>query len=81
MYKDLVGQRVSFVVSSRGDNILEYTGTVSSENDEMVELNNVDISFIMLSVQKGFFGDNINMYKHGIEKVMINKKYIISCNK
>ena len=30
---------------------------------------------------KGIFGGNINKYRENVEKVIINKKYIISCNK
>ena len=81
MYKDLVGEKVTIVVSSRGDNLLEYVGTLSSENGDLVELNDVDISYLMLSFQKGIFGDNMYSYREGLDKVFINKRYIISCNK
>ena len=81
MYTDLIGERVTIVVSSRGENLLEYIGTLSSENDNTVELKNVDISYLMLNFQKGIFGGNINKYKENLEKVIINKRYIISCDK
>ena len=48
MFKELIGERVTIVVSSRGDNLLEYIGTLVSENDQTVELENVDISYLML---------------------------------
>ena len=81
MYTDLIGEKVTIVVSSRGENLLEYIGTLSSESDNTVELKNVDISYLMLNFQKGIFGGNINKYKENLEKVIINKRYIISCDK
>ncbi|MBR2713107.1 MAG: hypothetical protein IKE73_05320 [Bacilli bacterium] len=81
MYKDLAGEKVTIVVSSRGDNLLEYVGTLSSENGDLLELKNVNISYLMLSFQKGIFGDNMYRYREGLDKVIINKRYIISCNK
>ena len=81
MYKSLIGENVTVVVSSRGENLLEYIGTLSSENVDTIELNNVSISYLMLNFQKGIFGGNINKYKENVEKVVINKRYIISCDK
>ena len=81
MYKSLLGERITVVISSRGDNLLEYIGTLISENEETIELANVDISYLMLNFQKGIFGNNINKYKENLEKVIINKRYIISCDK
>ena len=81
MYKSLVGEKVTVVVSSRGDNLLEYVGILSSENEDAIELTNVDISYLMLNFQKGIFGGNVNKYQENLEKVIINKKYVISCDK
>ena len=81
LYKSLIGENVTVVVSSRGENLLEYIGTLSSENVDTIELNNVSISYLMLNFQKGIFGGNINKYKENVEKVVINKRYIISCDK
>lgn len=81
MYKDLIGERVNVVVSSRGDTMLEYIGTLVSETDDTLELENTDISYLMLNFQKGIFGNNINKYKENVDKVIINKRYIISCDK
>ena len=81
MYKDLMGERVNVVVSSRGDTILEYVGTLSNENEDAIELTNANISYLMLNFQKGIFGNTINKYKENVEKVIINKRYIISCDK
>ena len=81
MFSSLIGERVNIVISSRADNLLEYTGTLASENEDSIELKDADISYLMLNFQKGIFGNNINKYKTNLEKVVINKKYIISCNK
>lgn len=79
--RDLIGERITIVVASRGDNLLEYVGTLKEETEELVTLTNVDISYLMLNFQKGIFGGNINKYKSNLEKVVINKKYIISYDK
>lgn len=81
MYRDLMGEKVTIVVSSRGDTILEYVGTLSNENEDAIELANANISYLMLNFQKGIFGNNINKYKENVDKVIINKRYIISCDK
>ena len=80
MYNELIGKRVNVIISSRAANLLEYTGTLVSENNEIIELSNVNISYLILNIQKGIFGDNINKYKENVNKVIVNKKYIISCN-
>ena len=81
MYKDFTGKKVTIVVSSRGDNLLEYVRTLQKENDNCILMSDVNISYLMLNFQKGFFGNNINQYKENLSQVLINKKYIISCNK
>ena len=81
MYNDLINEKVTVLVASRGDYVLEYVGTLVDEQAELMELRDVDISYLMLSFQKGFFGDGISRYKENIGKVFINKKYVISCNR
>ncbi len=81
MYKSLIGEKVTVIISSRGDHLLEYIGTLSSESDDSLELANVNIQYLMLNFQKGMFGGNMNVYKTNVDKVVINKRYIISCNK
>ena len=49
MFKDLIGENVTVVVTSRGDTLLEYIGTLSSESDETIEMKNVSISYLMLN--------------------------------
>ena len=81
MFKSLIGEKVEVIVSSRSDNLLEYRGTLLSDSEKEIELSNVDIACLISAFQKGIFGDNIIKYKTNLEKVIINKKYIISCNK
>ncbi len=81
MYKDLINERITIIVSSRGDNLLEYVGVLSNENDDTLELKNVDISYMMLNFQKGLFGGNIYKYAENVDRVIINKHYIISCHR
>ena len=80
MVQALIGQRVTIVVSSRGELMLEYTGNLIAENEDAIVLANVDITCFMLKFQRGMFGDGISKYKNSLDKVVINKKYIISCD-
>ena len=49
MYNFNVGERISVVASSRGDNLLEYVGTFIRETDEIIELENVEIGYLLLN--------------------------------
>ena len=80
MYKNLIGLKVNVIVSSRTDNLLEYIGTFEKEDENTITLKNVTISYMMLNIQKGIFGSNMNQYKTNVDEVIINKKYIISLN-
>lgn len=80
MYSDFIGKKVNIVISSRGDTLLEYVGIVETEDEKTITLSNADISYLMLNFQKGIFGNNMNVYRKELDKVIINKKYIISCN-
>ena len=80
MFKDLLGEKATLIVSTRSDYILEYTGTITNENEYSVTLSNVSISIMMLNFQKGIFGNNMNVYRENLDEVVLNKKYIISCN-
>ena len=81
MFKSMIGEKITVIVSSRGDNLLEYIGTLSNELDNTIELKNVDISYLMLYFQKGIFGNDMYKYKESLNNVIINKRYIISCHK
>lgn len=75
------GDRVTVIVASKGDNILEYVGTFSMEQSDTIELTDVDISYLLMNIQRGIFGGNASKYAEGIDRVVINKNFIISCNK
>ena len=82
MYKNLIGERISVIVSTRGEHMLEYVGTLVSEEGDTIELVNVDVTYFVVAVfdiHKQMFGDNINRGRR-LNKVILNKKYIISCN-
>ncbi len=81
MYKDLINERVTVLVATRGDVVLEYEGTLTEENDTEIVLNDASIATMLMSVQVSVFGKNMNKYREDIDKVVINKKYIISCLK
>ena len=80
MYKEMINSKVTVIVSSRGENVLEYVGTLTNENEDNIMLTNADVSYMMLNISKGIFGNSMSIYKQGLDKVIINKRYIISCN-
>lgn len=67
MYKDFIGEKVTFVVTSRGgENItvgFQYVGTLKSENAEFVELTDITISGLLLPYGKGLFGESVYNFK------------------
>lgn len=81
MYKDLINERVTILVATRGDVVLEYEGTLTEENDTEIVLNDASIATMLMSVQVSMFGKNMTKYREDIDKIIINKKYIISCLK
>ncbi len=81
MYKDLINERVTVLVATRGDVVLEYEGTLTEENDTEIVLNDASIATMLMSVQVSMFGKNMTKYRENIDKIIINKKYIISCLK
>jgi hypothetical protein len=81
MYKDLINERVTVLVATRGDVVLEYEGILTEENDTEIVLNDASIATMLMSIQVSMFGKNMNKYREDIDRVVINKKYIISCLK
>lgn len=83
LFESLIGKKVTVIVSSRGEHLLSYVGNLVSESDDAIELSKVDVSFF-----GGFYGGHMvvkGMFKpkcveNNIDKVFLNKKYIISCN-
>ncbi|MBP5445679.1 MAG: hypothetical protein J6Y28_05870 [Acholeplasmatales bacterium] len=83
MFNSLIGERVTVVVSSKAEILLEYTGNLSSESEDAIELTDVYISYLIADFSP-FSGVPVNktfIYKKELEKVIISKKYTISCNK
>ena len=81
MYNDLINERVTVLVATRGDVVLEYEGLLTEENDTEIVLNDASIATMLMSVQVSMFGKNMTKYREDIDKIIINKKYIISCLK
>ena len=69
------------IVSTRTEMVLEYNGVFVSEDINTLVLKNVSITSAMLNFQKNMFGTGLGQYKENIDTVIINKNYIISCNK
>ena len=81
MYKDLINERVTVLVATKGDVVLEYEGTLTEENNTEIVLVDATIATMLMSVQVSMFGKNMTKYREDIDKIIINKKYIISCLK
>ena len=84
MYKSLIGEQVIVIVSSKSEVLFEYTGILSSESENEIELKKAEASQLVFQFGKTIFGDlgeNLRKYKENIDTVIINKQYIISCNK
>ena len=84
MYKSLIGEQVNVIVSTRSEILFEYTGILSSETENEIELKKAEASQLVFEFGKrifGDFGENMRKYKENIDTVIINKQYIVSCNK
>ena len=81
MYKDLINEEVTILVATKGDIVLEYNGTLVLEIDNEIELKDATISTMLMNVQRSVFGSNMTKYREDIDKVVVNKKFIISCIK
>ena len=81
MYKDLIGLNVTIIISSKTDNLLEYVGILEKEDENTLTLKNATIGYLMVNIQRGIFGNGMTQYKTDVDEVIINKKYVISCNK
>lgn len=80
MYKNLIGSNVNVIVGSRAEYLLEYCGRLVSETDTTIELNDVEVSYLLPQFQKGLFGSGIAKFKEEVKTIIINKQYIISCD-
>ena len=79
MYKEYEGKEVTVLVSSRGDGILQYDGTMT-KGDHVVELTNVTISQLIAQLNRNVFGQGSALYTfdRSIPKLTINEDYVIS---
>ncbi len=80
MYKTLMGNIVNVIVGSRAEYLLEYTGKLVSESDTTIELSDVTINYMLPQFQKGIFGSGMTKFKENVPTIIINKRYIISCD-
>ena len=81
MYKDLINEYVTIIVATKSQLLLEYNGKIIEESENTITMNDVSINQVMLNFQKSVFGNGISIYKQFISKIILNKDYIISCNK
>ena len=81
MYKDLIGEYVTIIVATKAQMLLEYSGKIVEETENAIIMNDVSVNQVMLSFQKNVFGNGISIYKQFISKLILNKEYVISCNK
>ena len=79
MYKDFIGKKVTVIITTYGDNLLEYNGYLMNEDDDNLILSNVDMGLVMYKVQRSVFGSGISEYKQSVPKATVNKKYIVTC--
>ena len=81
MYKDLIGKEVTLIVSSRAEIVYEYRGVLVSESPEYLKLENVSINAVLSNMQRNVFGSNMSSFSEYLSESIINKEYIVSCNK
>lgn len=81
MYNEFLNNDVTVFVSPRTEQFLEYKGFLESENEDTITLRNASIKFAMVNFQKNMFGGGISTMAENIERIIINKKYIMSCYK
>jgi hypothetical protein len=79
--KEFIGEQVFLVVTTKAGHFLEYYGIVEAEDKESVTLKDVIINFGAHSYQTKIVNASIVQYKQNIDKAVVNKEYIVSCNK
>lgn len=82
MFESFIGERVIVDVSTGGEKLLEYMGVLSSESEDTIVLTNADILYLTKQFNaSGWTNEKLQPYRSKMSKVIINKKYIISCEK
>ena len=79
--KELIGEPVFVLATARTGNILEYYGVLDAEDKDSVTLKDVTINFGAPNYQTKIISASIVKYKQNLEKVVINKDYVVSVNK
>ena len=82
MFESFIGERVIVDVSTGGEKLLEYMGVLSSESEDTIVLTNLDIYYLTKVFNANCWtNEKLQKYRSNMSKVIINKKYIISCEK
>lgn len=83
MYSELIGRKVTVIIFVGNEKIMKYDGILASQSEEEILLQ--DASFEMLigdyarSLTSSLMGTTNIEYMKNIDRVIINKRYIISC--
>jgi|LFRM01.1.fsa_nt_gb hypothetical protein len=79
MYSDLINKDVIVIVSTKGEQVMEYKGKLIKDYNDSIRLENVKVNMMITSMQNSLFGSGITSYFDGeIKTATINKIYIIS---
>ncbi len=81
MYNEFLNNNVTVFVSPRTEHFLEYKGFLESENNDTITLKNASIKLALINFQRNVFGGGMSTMAENIERIIINKKYIMSCHK
>ena len=83
MYDLLMDCDVTMVVGPRADSAYLYSGTLVQENEKTVVLKNCTIEMAGTQAQKNmsWVGNSAFILQKDLESVIINKEYVVSCNK
>ena len=76
MYSEFKGQYVTFIISPRSNQLLEYTGVLEAETEDSIIMTGTDISYLMLNFERGLLGHNIGnsmtQFKKGLNEVPLS---------
>ena len=81
MFNDFINSDVLIIVATKSETFFEYSGVLVAEDDKFIKLKKATINKVMLSFEKNIFGGDMGSYKDNVGEIIINKDYIISCNK
>ena len=83
MFELLIDCNVIAMVTGKGEAVYVYRGTLVEENEKTIILKNCRIEMSMTASQRNmnFLGSDAFVFQDNVESVIINKEYIMSCNK